>query len=321
MDLEKFLEKDMVEFIENKDIERKQVQEAVMEEELEEEYSKTKPGTEAIKKDLLSQQAKENMVEAQKEEIKKAIAGLSDKISNEIQKKDLAKAMVLYKSMKKEFSKYPEKDEKEKENLFNDLIEAYYQIKKFEKSHLEVKMHAEKLEEDRKEHILGDTNEQVQLILKKIKVYLDHDDVKMSMSEYENLKKVFEKFPKEFKDERKKLYDHMVVVYNEIHKKSSILKQKKQEIEPPKIELVSKEMSDKKNNINFLIEQKKKIKDIISLMKERRFEDAGLKLLEAKQAINRFPEEEKKEKEQYSDIVEEISHRLNFLKQIMEIKN
>ncbi|MFH1770381.1 MAG: hypothetical protein ABH828_02375 [archaeon] len=319
MDLEKFLERDMIEFIENKDIERKHAQEAVMEEELEEEYSETKSGTEAIKQELISQSMKEHLTESRKSEIKQHVEEFSEKIFVAIQNKDLAKAMVLYKSMKHEFKKYPEKDEKEKEKLFNDLIEAYYQIKKLEKNQLEEKIHVEKLEEDKKEHLLGDVNEKIQLILKKIKVYLNHDDITKAMEEYDKLKTVFEKFPREFKEERRKLYDHMVVVYNEIHKQSNIQKQK--EMDEEKAEPLSKEKDDKKGNINFLIEQKKKIRDIISLMKQKNFEEAGLKLLEAKQAINRFPEEEMAEKEQYTNIVDEINHRLNFLKQTMEINN
>ena len=75
----------------------------------------------------------DNGLEKKKIKIKNEIALSVQKISEFLQNTDGAAAMTEYKKMRGSFNEYPANPKHEKEELFNDIISSYYQIKKLEK--------------------------------------------------------------------------------------------------------------------------------------------------------------------------------------------
>jgi len=270
-------------------------------------------------KEIESKEIKKDEFEEKKIKIKNELAVASEEISEFLQKGDLAAAMNEYKSMKGRFNEFPDEAKVEKEELFNDLISSYYQIKKLEKIKKEEKEETKKEKDEKKKQLLSRTKEDVLLVTKKIEIFLKQGKLTKAMEEYENLKEIFDNFPKKFEEEKKALYKHTIKVYKAIKKRTEEIKRKKTKKSMKKE--ITPEEREKNKSLNFIINLKKEVKDTIMLIKERKLEEAEVKLLEVKRMMNWFPEDKQSEKEQFEHLIDEITHRINFLKQTPNIQN
>ncbi len=252
------------------------------------------------------------------------------RISDYLRKHNLKAAMNEYKLMKKYFALYPKTDHKGKDAMFNDLVASYYQIKKLEeetKNEVTEKDIAQKKELEEK---LEDIKHKTLYISKKIKVFLGAEDYTKAAENYEQLKELFILMPKNAKKERKLLYNHVLKVYNGIKSKLELEKKKNPELkisadllDKPSSETINKTEEEKNTDGNFAkqgMKLKSEIKEIISLMKQKDIHQANLKLMEVKHEVESLTDNKKYKKEQFEHVLSEISHRINFLKHSMEIK-
>ncbi|NQU98901.1 hypothetical protein HQ533_05535 [Candidatus Woesearchaeota archaeon] len=388
MDLDKFLERDVIEFLEQKDLERKEKREVISEEveefsmdkdyyqifrealekrdlysakkmfeevkekfakaetdvekntftglienmytdlknfdakeDVEKEFVKEITGMEAITKEPIDDKKakQEKELVDKKIKIKNEIAVHQEKTAEFLQKMDLEAAMSEYRKMKGSFEGFPDGAKQEKEEIFNDVISSYYQIKRLENLKKKETSQEDRKKDDERRRILSKTKQEVLLSTKKTKVFLQQGDLKKAMIEYDsNLKKTFEMFPKDMIEEKRALYHLTLKVYDQIHKKSEEIKRSGT---TKKDRGKEKEVPEHKEHLDFIMDLKKEVRATITLMKERKIVDAGHKLLEIKRRMNNFPEDKVMEKAQFEHLIEEITHRLNFLRQSLEVKN
>ncbi|MBU1202005.1 MAG: hypothetical protein KJ583_06035 [Nanoarchaeota archaeon] len=267
------------------------------------------------------QKKKLSPIEELKANIKKDMAESALNISSHLQKGNLKPAMEEYNLMKEKFKAFPKDNKEEKEELFNDLISNYYQIKKVEnkikKEEEEVKVqktniNKEQFEKSKQESLLS---------LKKMKVFLQQDDLKKVIDEYKKLKSIFNEFPKGYEAERKSLYEKIMQVYSEIKNRTSASRKsqelKAQDSKEPIKE--SAESIEEKSFVKKIVDLKEDLKQTILLMKERKLPEAQLKLINVKHCVEMLPDEKKPEKEQFEKIIDQVNHRLNFLKHSSEL--
>ncbi|MBU0665947.1 MAG: hypothetical protein KKC26_01160, partial [Nanoarchaeota archaeon] len=95
---------------------------------------------ESIEKDgVITKESDKQEQKKEQEKIKNEIAESSVKINSYLRKEDLQAAMIEYKTMKSKFNKL-DGTEEEKEDVFQDVMAAYYQIKRLEKHVQEKKL-------------------------------------------------------------------------------------------------------------------------------------------------------------------------------------
>ncbi|MBC8495100.1 hypothetical protein H8D36_03030 [archaeon] len=269
----------------------------------------------------------DNGLEKKKIKIKNEIALSVQKISEFLQNTDGAAAMTEYKKMRGSFNEYPANPKHEKEELFNDIISSYYQIKKLEKIKKLESNRTQKKKDEKREKILTDAKENILVFTHKIQVFLKEKELKKAMEEYEQAKVMFEKFPEKYSEERKALYTHLLDLYKDIKKKAEEIKGKNKIVIKKKViekQIEEKEVEEKdkdKRSHSFIVDLKKEVRDIILLMKDHKIKEAEMNLLEVKRKMHWFPEGKDNEKQQFEHLIEEINHRINFLKQTPKIKN
>lgn len=266
-------------------------------------------------------------LEKKKIKIKNEIALSVQKISEFLQNTDGAAAMIEYKKMRGSFNEYPANPKHEKEELFNDVISSYYQIKKLEKIKKLESNRTQRKKDEKREKILIDAKENILVFTQKIQVFLKEKELKKAMEEYEQAKVMFEKFPEKYSEERKALYTHLLDLYKDIKKKAEEIKGKNKIVIKKKViekQIEEKEVDEKdkdKRTHSFIVDLKKEVRDIILLMKDHKIKEAEMNLLEVKRKMNWFPEGKDNEKQQFEHLIDEINHRINFLKQTPKIKN
>jgi len=112
--------------------------------------------------------AQESKLYEEKAKIDKIIKELSQELFILLRKKDLKKAIDKYKNLKETFEKYPPKFDNEKQEVYEDILAFYMQIKRL-KEELTQKSKIEKSLEIKKEHLTPIKKEQPS-DLEKIKV-------------------------------------------------------------------------------------------------------------------------------------------------------
>jgi len=292
----------------------------------------TKKETSDLRKNKDSNRSIKNL-----DPLKKRILENSRMIGESLRNHDLLNAMKQYHDMRHNFSLIKESDEREE--VFNVLITAYYQIKKAEQSVKAATIHKKKIEAEQKKQIIDDTKTKALMLSKKIQVFLKEEDYKKVIEEYNKLKDLFETIPKKYKEERKSMYNHILKVYNVIKKrvenqkdavnnrgvKSGIKSNKsnnklksenqttKQSVKQPvKLKL---NPTNKPTTKPVTIDIKSKIKDVIMLMNNGKTHEAEIELLGIKQQVDNLTDKPSNKKKQFEEVIDEVNHRINFLKQ------
>ena len=248
------------------------------------------------------EESQEELINETKIEILKAQRNIAESLN----KKDLKSAIKEYKAMKEHFNDIPSKSAKTKEEMFNDLISSYYQIRKLERIMKGELVQPTQLKDEEFIELFKQTKENVSLLTKRITVLLGDENLKQAINEYNNLKKLFDEFPKESKAEKKNLYKHTIKIYKNIRNELKKIKTKSVTEKKP----TSKGAKDTYK----IIALKNEIKEIITLMKAKKLEEAEIKLLNVKKESNSLPDEKAEEKSKLEHISDELSHRLNFLR-------
>lgn len=272
-------------------------------------------------KDKLEKQNRKEL-STKRRQTKKEFLEHQRKISEFLKNKDIEASIKEYKAMKKVFKEHPYKDHEEKKEFFTDLTATFNHIKKveeLEKKRLERMQEAVKT---KKEQTLQRTKEQVDLGTRKIQTFLEEKKVKKAMQEYEHMKAVFDKFPREYKKERKKIYEHMNNLFKRIQDDAAKIK-KEQETKKEtkqKIDFEQKELLRRKKEVHpFMLMIKKELKDTIKQMKKGLIVEADNNLLEAKHMTELISDEFKTEKEQFEEIINEVDYRMNFLRNTVQL--
>ncbi|MFH1589064.1 MAG: hypothetical protein ABIB43_00665 [archaeon] len=321
MDLETFLEKDMMEFLEEKDFERKEKSSIINEEETEREYTD---------QPLIDEPGIFEKNSALKMAIKKDVTKSSEIIFELLKYKKVFDAIQEYKKMKERFNEFPEDAAKEKEKLFTEVIVNYYEIRKVEKAMKNKQMVIQNNKIQKQNTIQNNAKNSIIIRTKKIRAFLKESNINNAMKEYELAKQEFESFPNDSLEEKKNLYNLISNIYKEIGEAINSEKKEKTTTNQPntKVETLSSETAgapkDKllsEKEVNPVEDIKKNIKEIILLMKQQRITDAEMKLLEVKQQINQLPTDKDVESSRFEHLLEEITHRINFLKQTTEMNN
>ncbi|MBU0471378.1 MAG: hypothetical protein KKF89_06105 [Nanoarchaeota archaeon] len=260
----------------------------------------------------------EKELKEQKIKIKNEISECQEKIIDYLQREDLEAAIKEYKKMKARFDMYPEEPKEEKQEVFTTVISTYYQLRKLETLKRSRTENKKKQEEDKRKTLLSETKQEVMLSTKKINIYLGDKQLKNSMSEYNKLKDLFETFPRNLKEERKALYEITLKIYKQIHEKTEEIK--RTTITKEK-EGKEKEVPKEKEHLDFIMELKKDVREIIFLMKDQKIKEAENNLLDIRRRMTGFPPNKAIEKAMFEHLIKEITHRLNFLKQTLEVKN
>jgi len=321
MDLETFLEKDMMEFLEEKDFERKEKSSIINEEETEREYTD---------QPLIDEPGIFEKNSALKMAIKKDVTKSSEIIFELLKYKKVFDAIQEYKKMKERFNEFPEDAAKEKEKLFTEVIVNYYEIRKVEKAMKNKQLVIQNNKIQKQNTIQNNAKNSIIIRTKKIRAFLKESNINNAMKEYELAKQEFESFPNDSLEEKKNLYNLISNIYKEIGEAINSEKKEKTTTNQPntKVETLSSETAgapkDKllsEKEVNPVEDIKKNIKEIILLMKQQRITDAEMKLLEVKQQINQLPTDKDVESSRFEHLLEEITHRINFLKQTTEMNN
>jgi|FLOH01.1.fsa_nt_gi hypothetical protein len=251
--------------------------------------------------------------------LRKDIEYYQAKISEFIDDKDVQAALKEYKNLKTKFDEYPDIPVEEKEELFHDVISAYYQIGKLNKVLKEEQLQKETVEIDEKTTFLKEIMTKVQVISKRIDLMIASEKITEAMNQYNDLKELFETFPNEYLAEKKALYVHTLKLFKKIQliakKKTS---EKAQILKTKQDELNIEGVKEKEVSVNFKLEIKKSFRETINLMKKRDLENAGSKLIESKHLIEELPKG--KEKEMFENLADEVMHRLNFLRSTTELE-
>ena len=202
MDLEKFLEKDIIEFLEKKDIERKQ-KSVVISEELEE-FSTDKDYMTLFKSAL--------------------------------QNKDIIRAKGLFLEVQNKFANSKKEVEKE---AYTGLIETMFtemqsldQNKETDKAFIEelsdMKIIEDKIlsDGDRFKKDFNDNKEKIKSAILELgeSIYedLQKNDLLSAINKYKILKQKFAQFPDELKEEKESLFNDLITYYYQIRKLEKI---------------------------------------------------------------------------------------------------
>ncbi len=169
----------------------------------------------------------------------------------------------------------------------------------------------------KKRQVIIKTNRQTRMLTKNVTSFLKKRELKKSMLEYEKLKTVFEEFPKAYKQEKVKMYTHTLDVYNHIRQAEKIFRKKLKTRKQKVIIKPTKKLSKEERTTYYL---KQQIHEVIQLLKNRQLEEANIKLLEIKHQITRMPTNMMEEKTKFEELVKEITHKINLLKQIKIIQ-
>ncbi|MBU0665885.1 MAG: hypothetical protein KKC26_00845, partial [Nanoarchaeota archaeon] len=276
------------------------------ERELKKEKEETKPEPDnEIKEELLKEKI---------EEIKEEVRNHTQKITELLREEKLKESINEYQIQKAIFDSF-EGPHEEKEEMFHDVIASFENIKKFEE-HLKEKKKTriEKKKQEQKEEI-EKIKTRAKTITKRIIYNLKKQNLTRAMDEYNNLKHQFQSIPAEFKEERKTLFEHTMKIYMHIKEIEDIiinLQRKKTELK--KINNI--ETSDE--NIKKMYELKTELRDIIELIKEKKFKEASIEIMDTKHELEKIPQTYEKEVGQFQNLISQMVQKINFLKQINE---
>ncbi len=225
---------------------------------------------------------------------------------------DLQIAVKSYRELKGLIQKIPDSSSREKENIYDSALSWYYIIKKLkerivddEQAKASQLAQAEAKPEERKnvEQILDDVrNLKGEIVRSHMKIadYIKKRDLKSSIEEYGNLKKLCEQFPQEMEEEKTALLADALSLYDSINKlKASLANQGI--IERADIKEQGKEKDDReriKHEIN------SKLEIIKSLFMQKNTPGAISEYNELRELFNSYPEQPAEEKKQlYEEIM------------------
>ncbi|MBU1597635.1 MAG: hypothetical protein KKE98_04295 [Nanoarchaeota archaeon] len=157
-----------------------------------------------------------------------------------IEGKDLKEAVIIYRQLKNIIKKIPEKYNKDKTNAYNSALGWFYTIKKL-KQRLGTKIEIMEIDQPTTPAKQATSVEEQLAKIRKLKEKiveshakisedLKKEDLKSSISEYKNLKKLCEAFPHEMEEEKTALLADALSLYDSVKNlKQKLVHKTKQE--------------------------------------------------------------------------------------------
>ncbi|MBN2142312.1 hypothetical protein JW711_03190 [Candidatus Woesearchaeota archaeon] len=274
-------------------------------------YQKIKQLRGTRKSDIHKRIQEKKAKELQKiEDAKDALAGVGDgesaeklhveitlshrKISDMLGKKDVSGAMREYLNMKRLCQKFPRSRAQERVKIMSEALNTYNKIQKVKKGFVHAKKGSfEDYEDDSAQY--DEFRSEILDKIVHIKEFLAQKDTPSAIRTYAEMKHLFNQFPEEPFERKRKLYDDIIGAHLDMN-------------------LLDKDFKNKS-----IIDSSEKIKEIKDnlgvaegLIKEKRTDDASHLLLEAKHKIIMLPKEDFDEKYTLMREVESLEHNIVF---------
>lgn len=246
--------------------------------------------------------------EKQRDKIKAEADNLTIMITEQLQKKNLREAVVLYKRLKKLCDEMPPEFEEEKEDLVADAVTTYSNIRI-----LKERMNAPSATQKEDAAAAKDASVErdgmqaaIRERLNHVKELLNSKDAFGAIKEYRSLKEQFLQYPEDSVEEKKHLYDEIVgahkdivLLENDLRRKSSL---DNGEARASKIKEIESSLSEAK-----------------AMLEKHQSDPATQLLLEAKHRIQLLPKEEFDEKYRLLKDLETLEHKLLFAKNMQRM--
>ncbi|MFH0870432.1 MAG: hypothetical protein V1866_05245 [archaeon] len=247
--------------------------------------------------------------EKQRDKIKAEADGLTILITENLQKKNIKEAVVLYRKLKKLCDDMPAEFDEDKEDLVADAVTTYSNIRI-----LKEMMNAPS--ETKKEEAAAAKDENLERMemqasirdrLSHVKELLNSKDASGAIKEYRSLKEMFKQYPEDSVDEKKRLYDEIVGAHKDIVLLENDLKRKSS------IDDNGEERAAKIKEIEGSLSGAK------AMLDKHQSDPATQLLLEAKHRIQLLPREEFDEKYRLLKELEALEHKLLFSKNMQRM--
>ncbi len=238
--------------------------------------------------------------------IKHSIVESHTKIADYLRKKELRKSIDEYRRLKKLCEAFPREMEEEKTALLADALSLYESIKKLKESLEKRKFRDihERLEERSEDDEKGRLREKIQNRLAKVRGFLAQKDSASAGNEYNIIKELFNKYPNEPIEDKKKLYDEILKAHSDIKLLENDLKTKSP---------VYKTTMEKVGEI------KRIVQEAHTLLDSGVSDQSTHKILEAKHKVQMLPDEAFDEKYSLLKEIEKLEHKLLFVKNLKNI--
>jgi len=246
--------------------------------------------------------------EKQRDKIKAEAEDLRNLITEQLQKKNLKGAVVLYKKLKKLCDDMPAEFEEEKQDLIADAVTSYSNIRIL-KERISAPSETKKEEDDAAKDENFERKEMQASIRDKIshvKELLKNKDAPDAIKEYRSLKEMFKQYPEDSVDEKKQLYDEIVGAHKDIVLLENDLKRKST-------------IDDGETRTAKIKEIENSLSEARTILEKQQSEQATHLLLEAKHRIQLLPKEEFDEKYRLLKELEVLEHKLLFSKNMQRI--